>query len=193
MPNNNPRITLNQAYVDGGCVDPVAVTTVSDGSGGRGKIAEGAGAAASAVWPTANKAIFIPFVISGDDRPSRVYSKIILMNGAAVSGNVDVGVYDANGNKLVSAGSTAQAGTTQPQVFTFASPLQLTPGRYYLGIALDNGVGTTARLATTLQVLRAMGVRVRTTSFPLPASVSSWTGCDVAYLPLVSLVEGSWA
>src|SRR5689334_23396390 len=65
----------------------------------------------SAVWPTANLAIYCPFRIG----TSRLARKLYWVNGAAVSGNVDCGIYDVAGRKLVSAGSTAQTGTTAVQ------------------------------------------------------------------------------
>ena len=111
------------------------------------------------------------------------------MNGAAVSGNVDCGVYDPLGNRLGSVGSTAQSGTTAPQRINFTVPLQLAPGRYYLGVAMDNATGALVRWAPTAQTARGAGVRERASSFPLPASVSTWVGTTRAYVPWVTLVE----
>jgi len=149
-----------------------------------------AAALASAVWPSANLALFFPFTVTGRaaERPVAI-TGFILMNGAAVSGNVDIGIYDALGNRLASVGSTAQAGTTAPQRISLSVPLQLRPGRYYLAIAIDNGTGATVSSAPSAQALRGAGVRSRAASFPLPASVATWVGTATAYVPWVTSVE----
>ena len=61
--------------------------------------------ATSTVYPSADTAIFVPFVA-----PERlIVAQLFAQNGAAVSGNVDVGIYSEDGALIVSAGSTAQA------------------------------------------------------------------------------------
>lgn len=192
MSNLNPRQIPANVYPDGGIPDHFVISSLSEAAAGDFGIAHAAGAVASAVYPVASLALFIPFTVAGDDRPYRVYSKIIWNNGAAVSGNIDVGVYDAKGNKLASAGSTAQAGTTAPQVFSFATPLKLVPGRYYLAIAMDNVTGTLARIAPTAASVRCMGLGQMAAAFPLPATATI-VGSAQSYIPWFTLVEGSFA
>lgn len=182
---------LQNAYFDCGDPDRFATSTISPESEvSNVLVAHGQGALASAVWPTANKAFFFPFTVTGraSERPI-AYSGAILMNGAAVSGNVDVGIYDALGNRIASVGSTAQAGTTAPQRINFSAPVQLRPGRYYLAVALSNGVGAFVRSAPGAQVARGAGVRELTSAFPLPADASAWVGATAGYVPWVALVE----
>lgn len=183
---------LQQTYADCGDPSRLALSTICPGSEVSNiLVSHNVGAGASAIWPTALKALFFPIIITGSAEESpRAFSGVILMNGAAVSGNVDIGVYDALGNKLANVGSTAQAGTTAPQRINFATPLQLKPGRYYLAIVFDNIVGTTVRWAPTAQTARGAGVRELVLgALPLPASVSTWVGCTVGYVPWVALVE----
>jgi hypothetical protein len=118
--------------------------------------------ATSTTWPTANTAFFMPFAV-----PLPVVAQqLFLVNGGAVSGNFDVGIYDAQGTRLVSLGSTAQSGTTALQAAAIAS-LQLAPGLYYLGLALDNTTG--AVLGHISNAGRATGARMLASAFPLPA------------------------
>lgn len=100
-------------------------------------------AAVSGTWPTANTAIFVPFV---------VYTPIIavkmgIANGAAVSGNVDVGIYDDQQNRLVSMGSTAQSGVSAIQSFDITDTT-LQPGVYFMAMNMDNTTGTNTRWGT---------------------------------------------
>jgi hypothetical protein len=118
----------------------------------------------SIAWPTANLAMFVPVALS----EAITVVKMAWMNGATVSGNVDVGIYDAAGNRLVSIGSTAQAGVTNSQVVDVADTL-LSAGRYYLGLAMDNITGTMRMSAPdTLGTVKAMGVLQMAAAFPLP-------------------------
>lgn len=138
------------------------------------------GLVTSAVWPTANKAFYYPFLVT--EAPWTV-RRIGVRNGTAVSGNLDVGVYDSEGNRLVSSGSTAQAGTSATQ-WLDVTDTTLLPGLYYLALALDNVTGTFVRLASlTADQLRSMGVFVQTSAFPLPAS-ATFAVADAAYVPV---------
>jgi hypothetical protein len=95
-----------------------------------------------------------------------VAQQLFVANGSAVSGNFDLGIYDAAGTRLVSIGSTAQSGTTALQAATI-SPVPLSPGLYYFGLALDNTSG--AVLGHTSNAGRATGARMLASAFPLPA------------------------
>lgn len=123
-------------------------------------------APASNTWPSANIAYFIPFV---------VYQPFIavmmsIYNGVAVSGNVDVGIYDDQGNKIVSKGSTAQAGTSSIQKFDITDTT-LRPGAYFMACVLDNTTGTNYRW-TGQGVAAAYGVYNMAAAFPLPTSAT---------------------
>lgn len=100
----------------------------------------GCPAAVSAVWPTANTAIFVPFVVHTE----LIAVKIGVCNGATVSGNVDVGIYDDQQNRLVSVGSTAQSGVSATQSFDITDTT-LVPGVYFMALNVDNVTGTVIR------------------------------------------------
>jgi len=118
-------------------------------------------------WPTANKAVFVPYAVSAPI----LITRLGWTNGGTVSGNADVGIYDSTGKRIVSAGTTAQAGTNTIQIVD-TTDVTLLPGLYYLAAALDNGTGMfhTANLSVTMG--RAVGVYEMATAFPLPATAT---------------------
>jgi len=133
----------------------------------------------SAAFPAANDAIFVPFVIQSATPIKRLFSA----NGTVASGNIDVGIYSEDGARIVSAGSTAQAGTTDLQFFDIAD-LILGPGRYYMAVALDNGTGTLQRANIIVARLQCLGLAKQASAFPLPATATFAT-VTAAYLPVV--------
>jgi hypothetical protein len=100
----------------------------------------GCAAAVSAVWPAANTAIYIPFVVHQE----MIAVKMGISNGATVSGNVDIGIYDDQQNRLVSKGSTAQSGVSAIQSFDITDTTLL-PGIYFMALNMDNVTGTVIR------------------------------------------------
>lgn len=136
----------------------------------------------SATWPAANRAIFVPFRTAVPILVRQLFN----CNGATASGNIDVGIYDRVGTRLVSAGSTAQAGTSVLQVFNVTDTL-IGPGQFYFAVALDNTTGTITRQAppNVLQT-RALGLVQMASAFPLPATATFATVANV-HIPLCGL------
>src|SRR5258708_6191400 len=96
----------------------------------------------SATWPTANKAFFYPFLLGKTISLTTLFTG----TGNVTSGNIDVGIYDTGGNRLVSSGSTAQDNSTTGncQLYT-VSAITLGPGVYYMALAMDNTTGKILR------------------------------------------------
>ncbi len=141
---------------------------------------------ASALYPAANEAFYLPFSL---DVPALVMQMAVI-NGSAVSGNIDVAVYDTFGVRRVSAGSTAQAGINATQAFNVTDTLLL-PGGYYLAVALDNATGRLNRVAPDdTREMDAMGVREQATAFALPATATPTTPTNL-YVPAVWLTTRS--
>jgi hypothetical protein len=137
------------------------------------------GSTGGAAWPAANRAIFYPLRVG---RPTRL-GRLWVFNGATPSGNFDLGVYDKNGNRLVSTGSTAQAGVSAMQVLTPGTALVPAQEYVYLALAFDNAVALVNRLAPTLvQALQMGGCAQMDAAFPLPA-VATLASLGTAYLP----------
>lgn len=136
----------------------------------------------SAVWPAVDRAIFVPFVVY----QPLIVVKLGVRNGAAVSGNVDCGIYDDQQNRLVSIGSTAQAGTSQFQSFDVTDTL-LEPGVYYQGLCVDNTTAAFISWAVSQTYARACGVlsqSVGAVTLPNPAVFAA---AQDAYVPAMFL------
>ena len=97
---------------------------------------------ASNNYPAVNMAIFVPFQIA---EPVTVV-KLWVRNGTAVAGNLDMGIYLPDGTRVVSKGSTAQAGIDELQNMDITDTL-LQAGNYYLGINSDTS-GATQKVYT---------------------------------------------
>lgn len=159
---------------------PPTVSTLSALSIGSELAAMAVGAPVSGTL-TANTAVFVPFRLPG---PTTV-TKLWVVNGSAVSGNIDVGIYDESGNRLGSKGSTAQVGTEALQEFDITD-ISLPVGRYYLAVVLDNGTGTLYRSVVTSALRRGLGTAIMATAFPLPAT-ATYAAIASSGIPLVGL------
>lgn len=133
----------------------------------------------SAVWPSANVALFWPVRLAV---PVTV-TVLWWANGATASGNVDCGIYDAEGNRLLSTGSTAQTGTTAIQSVNVTDTV-IPPGLIYLALAMDNVTGTINRVvmgnATACQLA---GMHQQATAFALPAT-ATFAAMAQNYVPM---------
>lgn len=142
-------------------------------------VATGGSTPSSGAFPAANDALFMPLILQQATLVKRLFS----MNGATVSGNIDVGIYSEDGARIVSSGSVAQAGTTDLQFFDITD-LMLGPGRYYLAVAMDNATGTLIRATAGLVRLQAIGMAKQASAFPLPATATFAT-VTATYLPII--------
>lgn len=122
---------------------PVLLSTHSVEAIGTQLGARSAAAPVSATWPTTNLALAIPFVL----HTTVTVVKMFLYNGATVSGNFDIGIYNESWARQVASGSTAQAGTSAVQEVNTADT-QLVAGRYYLALNFDNTTATVFRSIT---------------------------------------------
>lgn len=122
----------------------------------------------SAVWPSANRAILVPFEIGSP----RIVTQMAWRNGAAVSGNVDAGIYDLLGNRIVAVGGVAQASTSTQQAGDLTDTV-LRPGVYLMALVLDNTTGTIPRWAVpTANIMGVHGIRQADTAYPLPSTIT---------------------
>lgn len=142
-----------------------------------------------AAWAVANKAILAPIIVQN---VLTVY-QFAWFNGATVAGNVDVGIYDKNFARVVSLGSTAQAGTSAIQVGDIADTT-LDPGLYYAAMASDDATATFARGGTGVAsvLFRACGCVTMDAAFPLPSTVTPASFSAAFGIPLlVGATEGA--
>lgn len=142
---------------------------------------------ASRTWPTANLAVFAPIVLED----TVIVDRLGIVNGAAVSGNFDLGVYTSAGSLLISTGSTAQAGITAVQAVDVGNT-SLSAGVYFLAVVLNNTTGTWD-VETVLDPpeYRALGFMQMTSAFPLPATASLATYASTHTASLVTIFRRS--
>ncbi len=129
----------------------------------------------------ANQALLYAFTV-----PSavRVTKAVIQVNTA--SGNVDFGLYDANGTRLSSTGSTALSGGSQSAALSAA--VLLNPGKvYYAAIACSSVSASLADYGSVYPSSTgnfAIAVRVDS-SFPLPSTIALGTSPAQRYFPVI--------
>jgi hypothetical protein len=154
--------------------------TLNSMSGNYGVI----GAPVSATYPTASLAMYIPFRITDP----LLVTTMFCFNGTVVSGNVDVGIYDIAGTRLVSKGTTAQAGVSAIQTFDITDTL-IGAGLFYMAIAVDNITATLYRYApggNAQLALVACGLAQQASAFVLPAT-ATFASYANAYVPFFGL------
>lgn len=140
-------------------------------------------AAASAVYPSAGVAIYVPFLVT----EPRTAQQLWIYNGATVgNGTADVGIYDRDGHRLVSATATTTAGANALQVFN-TTDILLPPARYFLAIALSSALDTLFSRAPNAELLRALGCYQEASASTLPATATMATIAQ-AYMPVFGLV-----
>lgn len=146
---------------------------------------EAGGAPGSAVWPAANRAIFVPFALAGQYPVVKVW----WANGAAVAGNVDCGVYSVDGTLLLSAGSTAQAGTSIVQSVTLGTPVLLEAGSYYMALAASSASAQFLRQPNaTIAGMQLCGMAQQASALPLPATFTLATVAS-QYVPFFGIAS----
>jgi hypothetical protein len=136
----------------------------------------------SAAWPAANRAIHVPLYVPA---PATIV-KLWWLNGAAVSGNVDCGLYRASDLSLVvSSGAVAQSGTSAVQEFDIADTT-IPVGVYLLALAMDNGTGQMIRFPFDVRYHRVIGITQQASAYPLPATAVPAVVAS-AYVPMFGL------
>ena len=132
----------------------------------------------------ASTGIFVPFRIAYPFLCLNLWCQ----NGAAVAGTFDIGIYSRSVEKLVSAGSTTQAGTSAPQKVTLGTPLLLPPGTYYMAMSVSTV--TTCKyfiaLPTLLASLQLGGLAQAATQTPL-AQTPTLVSLANSWIPLFGL------
>lgn len=139
---------------------------------------------ASITW-VANQAVFIPVTLPFPYPVRRVFWGV----GSAGGGNVDFGIYNFEGTRLFSTGSTAQSGTSTLQ-YVDVTDFLLTPGVYYFGYAASGTTnvsnGSTVATAT---FQRMAGILQQASALPLPATMASAGAATQAIYPLCGITR----
>lgn len=137
---------------------------------------------------TANRAVFIPFTI---DQPVTVNALFYATGSALNAGNIDLGIYTTDGVRIVSTGSTAQAGGSNVIQKIPITPVTLGPGTYYMAFVNNNAsTGWSGILGTNLLEPLLTGICMQLSGFPLPA-FATFAQMNSSYLVLMGLQIGS--
>lgn len=118
------------------------------------------------------------------------FTKFFWVNGTAVAGNVDCGVYTRAGGLIASTGSTAQSGTSTLQIVTLGSTVRLTPGWYNLAIVWSSASGTMWSNTVNARDLRMVGSTSQSSTFPLPSSATFATPTHTTF-PMFGMADSS--
>jgi hypothetical protein len=139
----------------------------------------------TATWPTANLAIYVPFRIIYPYSPVN----IIHHNGSTTAGNRDLGVYDIEGNRLVSTGSITTTSSNSIQNSTIS--VTLLPGLYYYAMSCASATNVTYGWTTANAAqAAAYGCYQQASALPLPAT-ATFAAMASSFIPLVVLSERS--
>lgn len=125
----------------------------------------------------ANTAIYFPFTLTRS-----FLAQTMGVQVTTQSGNMDVGIYDEKGTRLVSMGSTAVAAAGL-QVFNIADTW-LTPGTYFMAINVDNTTAAFMAIASgsiPAGVARTCGLQkqsVGAVALPSSATFTAYTALN---------------
>ena len=134
--------------------------------------------AASTGW-TANRAYYIPVIF-----PASATLYALRAAGGNTTGNYDLALYDANGTRLATKGSTAMAAAvlslTLPEIRVHAGTL------YYAAVVTDNNSASLYGLVHAgTRYWAATGCANEESAFPLPVSATR-VGMISVKVPLIA-------
>jgi hypothetical protein len=127
------------------------------------------GTTVATAWAASNLALYMPFEVN-----EIVTAYQIAFVVTTQSGNLDVGIYDHIGNRLVSKGSTAVA-VAGVQVVDITDTT-LPPGAYFLAMCVDNTTAAFTAYAVAALVQQSVGMQqqaVGAVTLPNPATFAN--------------------
>lgn len=141
---------------------------------------------AGATYPTANTAIYVPVVV----RSRVVIRKLWLSSSSGATANIDLGVYDAAGTRLVSAGSTAKVADTEQVVDV--TDTTIGPGLYYMAVNCSNTTDSIVVSSSNVPFLAGLGVLTEAVgSVTLPATATWAVDQTLTKYPLIGMLLGT--
>lgn len=140
--------------------------------------------AGSNTWAVQYRAIYVPIRV----RSRVVVKKIGYGNSTVGTGNVDVGLYDAGGTKILSTTSQTK-GTTQALVTYDVTDTTIGPGQYYLALNNDTTTDTFSAYSAAVPGLAALGVLTETLgAVTLPGTATWAVDNTLTIIPVICLV-----
>lgn len=142
----------------------------------------------------ANRAYFIPLYLPSPG----IITKLWVQNGTTATGNCDIGLYSCVAGwpsaRLVSTGSTAQAGTSVMQEFNITDLAISGNTTLFLAVVFDSASSTIFGGSVAANVWRFSSCAIQSTAFPLPSTATPVVvtspvaplGCGIAFRALVA-------
>ena len=133
-------------------------------------------------WGTANRAVYVPIRV-----PRRVIVRELAYSSApTATGNIDIGLYDQGGTRLVSSGSVAKSGSSSETVRDITDTT-IGPGLYYLALNNDTTTDTFTMCTETAVVATARGILTEAVgAVTLPATATWAIDNTLAFIPNLS-------
>lgn len=98
---------------------------------------------ANSAWPAANRAVYVPVALHARFTVAR----FMVCNAGAVAGDLDIGLYNFAGSRLISTGTTAQSGTNAVQ-YVDVTNQSFPAGNYWLALVLGDTGGRVSTSTT---------------------------------------------
>ncbi len=144
--------------------------------------------ATGAVWPAANRALFTAIYIE-----HQCVAKRLAVVVTTQAGNLDLGIYDETGARIVAKGTTATAAAgTQILDITSgvtgtASPT-LSPGTYFLGMGCSSGTAAfKSSTLTSAEMCRICGLQQASLASEVLTATPTFANPASAYWPVIAL------
>lgn len=139
--------------------------------------------AASAVYDnsanaeTANRIVYVPVTVEDPVTVTGFFLHVF-----TASGNLDIGLYDENGELIISTGSTVCPAAGFRFIDVTDTPIG--PGTYYLAIVVDNTTVRVRAANSSAIWARICGVLIQNSTFPLPSTATFAIGQAIR-IPLI--------
>lgn len=133
-------------------------------------------------YPSANLAIYVPV------RVLRRYlvRKLWVSTAATSTGNLDLGLYDADGLQLVATTSTAKVSSTE-QVLD-ATDTQVGPGLFYMALSCSNNTDTFGGETDAAPCCASQGILTEALGGVDLPSTATWTvNQTLAFYPIMGM------
>lgn len=147
------------------------------------------GNSSQVAYSTASMACFVPFAV---DKGITVYQIVCQAGSSLPTGNLDAGIYDYRGQRIVSGGGQAWAGAVSTnQTVNFADTVLPGGHYYYMAFVSDTTTGTMMQGAPSGlgPMMSDFGIKQLASAYPLPADASAWVAWATVRYPLFFLYQ----